>query len=119
MDANTPGTAQTMYSGTKSITCDSYTGGYRLRESKNGVDIMTMDLLHTTNISNAVDFTNTNTNWTNGSWTGFSQHQQALDAHWGAEQVYNYWNNVHSRNSIDGNGIDIKSYVHYGNNIIT
>lgn len=117
LDANTPGTAQTMYSGAKNITCDSYTGGYLLRENKNGVNIITMNLLNTTNNSNAVDFTNANTNWTNGSWTGFTQNRQALDAHWGAEQVYNYWNNVHGRNSIDGNGIDIKSYVHYGNNI--
>ena len=117
LDVNTPGTVQTMYSGTKNITCDSYTGGFRLRENKNGVDILTMNLSNTTNLSNAIDFTNSNANWSNGSWAGFTQDRQALDAHWGAEQVFNYWNDVHGRNSIDNSGINIVSYVHYGTNI--
>ena len=117
VDANTPGTAETLYSGTKSITTDSYTSGFRLRENKNGVNIQTLNLSHTTNLSSAVDFTNSNTNWTNGSWAGYSQDRAALDAHWGAEQVFNYWSSVHGRNSIDNNGINVTSYVHYGNNI--
>jgi bacillolysin len=117
LDVNTPGTAGTLYSGTKNITCDSYTSGFRLRENKNGVDILTMNLSHTTNLSNAIDFNNSNANWTNGSWAGFAQDRQALDAHWGAEQVFNYWKGVHGRNSIDNSGIKIASYVHYGNNI--
>jgi len=37
MDANTPGSAQTMYSGVQSITCDSYSGGYRLYESRHSL----------------------------------------------------------------------------------
>lgn len=117
LDINTPGTAETLHSGTKNITCDSNTGGFRLRENKNGVNILTMNLSSTTNLSNALDFTNSNTNWTNGSWAGFAQDRQALDAHWGAEQVFNYWNVIHGRNSIDNNGINIVSYVHYGNGI--
>lgn len=117
LDVNTPGTAGTLYSGTKNITCDSYTSGFRLKENINGVNILTMNLSNTTNLSSAIDFTNSNTNWTNGSWAGFAQDRQALDAHWGAEQVFNYWNSVHGRNSIDNNGINITSYVHYGSSI--
>lgn len=38
----------------------------------------------------------------------------ALDAHWGAGMVYDYWKNVHGRFSFDNRNSAIKSYVHYG-----
>ncbi len=116
LDVNTPGTAQTLYTGTQNITCDSFNGGYRLRENRNDVEIQTLDLQNTFNISNAIDFTNINVNWINGSWAGFTQDRQALDAHWGAEMVFDYWQIVHERNSIDGGGIRILSGVHASNN---
>ena len=117
-DVNTPCTAQTRYSGTLAITGDSFTGGFSLRENRNGVDVQTLNLQHTTNYANAIDFTNTNTNFTNGNWANFNQDQAALDAHWGAENVLDYWRVVHNRNSINGSGMAVISYVHnsIGNN---
>jgi Zn-dependent metalloprotease len=38
----------------------------------------------------------------------------ALDAHWGAEVVLDYWKNVHNRLSYDDKGTKIVNYVHYG-----
>ncbi len=38
----------------------------------------------------------------------------ALDAHWGAAMVYDYWKNIHNRLSFDNKNTSIKSYVHYG-----
>ncbi|WP_173021582.1 M4 family metallopeptidase [Lewinella sp. W8] len=38
----------------------------------------------------------------------------AWDAHWGTQVVYDYWLDVHGRNSYDDNGIAIKSFLHYG-----
>jgi Zn-dependent metalloprotease len=38
----------------------------------------------------------------------------ALDAHWGAEMVYDYWKNIHGRLSFDNLNTAIKSFVHYG-----
>ncbi|NIJ50886.1 M4 family metallopeptidase [Dyadobacter arcticus] len=38
----------------------------------------------------------------------------AVDAHWGAEMVYDYWKVRHGRLSYDNNNAAIKSYVHYG-----
>ena len=113
LDANTPLTAQTLYSGTLGITGDSYSNGYRLREVRNGVTIQTLNLQNTTNTANAIDFTNANTNFTNGDWADFAQDQQALDAHWGAENVLDFWRTTFNRNSLDGNGIRILGYVHY------
>ncbi|WP_106496338.1 M4 family metallopeptidase [Lentibacillus sp. Marseille-P4043] len=39
----------------------------------------------------------------------------AVDAHYNSEKVYEYYLNEHGRNSLDGEGMAIKSYVHYGN----
>ncbi|MET0394142.1 MAG: M4 family metallopeptidase, partial [Chitinophagaceae bacterium] len=109
---NTPCTAQTVYSGTLGITGDSFGGGFRLREDRNGVNVQTLDLQNTMNYGGAIDFVNSNTGFTNGSWTNFAQDRDALDAHWGAEMVLDYWNTVHSRNSLNGSGIRLLSYVH-------
>ncbi|WP_160164152.1 M4 family metallopeptidase [Nafulsella turpanensis] len=38
----------------------------------------------------------------------------ALDAHWGAEVVLNYWQNVHNRSSYDDKGTKVFNFVHYG-----
>lgn len=113
LDANTPLTAQTKYSGTQTITGDSFGASFRLRENRNGVSIQTLNLQNTTNIANAIDFTNTNTNFTNGSWANFTQDQQALDVHWGAENVLDFWRTVFTRNSLDGSGLPILGFVHY------
>jgi len=118
INTNVPGTAQTLYSGSKSITCDSYTNGYRLYESRNTISgnsviIHTKNCLNQTNMANAIEFSNTSVNWTSGNWTTFNQDQAALDAHWGAEKVIDYWKTIHVRNSLDDLGLNITSYVHY------
>lgn len=38
----------------------------------------------------------------------------AMDAHWGAEMVYDYWKNRHGRLSFDNNNGLIKNFVHFG-----
>ncbi len=38
----------------------------------------------------------------------------ALDAHWGAEVVLDYWKNVHNRSSYDDQGTKVYNYVHFG-----
>lgn len=40
----------------------------------------------------------------------------AVDAHAYAAQTYDYYKNVHNRNSYDGNGAQLISTVHYGRN---
>jgi Zn-dependent metalloprotease len=65
--ADTPGTAQTLYSATQNITCDSYSGSYRLRES--GRNIETYNATNATGITTggftgSTDFTSSSTSWT-------------------------------------------------------
>ena len=110
-DGNTPSTGQSRYSGTVDFIGDIYTdatrgAGVRLREVRNNVNIITL------NYNGSTDFFNTNTNWSSGSWSGFVADQVAIDAHWGAEMVVDYWRLVHGRNSIDNNGLNLKSLVH-------
>ncbi|MGB1039468.1 MAG: M4 family metallopeptidase [Flavobacteriales bacterium] len=112
-----PGTASTGYSGTRIITTDSFATtptNYRLRESGRGNGIETYDMNTGTNYGSAVDFTDNDNNWTD---TTNGDHY-ALDAHWGAEMTYDYFWNVHARNSIDGSGFKLKSYIHYNNNYV-
>lgn len=109
-DIDTNTTANTSYSGNRIITTDyrSVQNNFRLRETGRGDGIRTYDMLNGTNHGNAVDIIS-NVNF----WLDTGRAEYATDAHWGAEMVYDYYLNVHGRNSIDGNGIIMRSYVHY------
>lgn len=108
--ADVAGTAQTGYSGTKTIIADSFNGGYRLREAGRGSGIRTFDMNEGTSYGNSVDFTDANNVWNN---VNAQLDQYATDAHWGAEMTYDYFLNEHGRQSIDNNNMQINSYVHY------
>ncbi|HEY6159939.1 MAG TPA: M4 family metallopeptidase, partial [Bacteroidia bacterium] len=112
-DADVVGTATTVYSGTVPMTCDN-TGpnAYRLQETGRGNGIRTYNINNTTTYTNT-DFTNNSPNWNLAN-----PNKAAEDAHWGAEMTYDYYNQVHSRNSIDGNGYALLSYVHYSTNYV-
>ena len=111
--ATANGTAATRYSGTKTIKTDSNAGSYRLRDYTRGSGIETYDMNTGTNYNSAVDFTDNDNNWTAAEYNNAAKDNAALDAHWGAQMTYDYWSTVHNRNSFDGNGAIIKSYVHY------
>jgi len=114
-DVNTPGTAVTGYSATKSIMTDSYNGSYRLRETgrNGGTAVQTFNLKKGTNYSSAVDFTDEDNSWNN---VNTSKDLYATDAHWGAEMTLDYLFTKFGRKSIDNNHFAIKSYVHYSTN---
>ena len=107
-EADVVGSANTQYSGVRPIVTDSFTGGYRLREAgRSGVE--TYDMNQSTDYNVAVDFEDADNNWNNAQ----NLDKSATDAHWGAEMFYDYYSTFHNRNSIDGNGMKIISYVHY------
>lgn len=114
-EVNTPGTATTAYSGSRSIVADSYNGSYRLRETgrNGGTTVETYNLKKGTNYSTAVDFTDTDNVWNN---VNTNKDQYATDAHWGAEMTLDYYYTKFGRKSIDNNNFAIKSYVHYSTN---
>lgn len=105
------GSAVTKYSNTRAIQTDSTSpGNYRLREKNRGNGIETYNLKKGTNYASGVDFADADNVWNN---VNANKDEVATDAHWGAEMTYDYYKNVHSRNSYDGAGAKILSYVHY------
>jgi gliding motility-associated-like protein len=111
---NANGIALTRYSGNQSIVTDSVTTNtYRLRETTRGKGIETYNMKKGSKYGSAVDFIDTDNTWNNANP---DQDEIATDAHWGAEKTWDYFWSIHGRNSFDGNGAKIRSYVHYGNN---
>jgi len=101
------GTGNSLYSGTLTIQTD-YTGstyrlldatrasgGIRTRTANNGTSLPGSDVTSTTN-----------------SFTATAA-RAAVDAHWGAGQVYSYYLGTHGRNSYNNAGAALNSTVHY------
>ncbi len=108
--ANIPATGNSLYNGNVSFTADSFSGSYRLRQSADGGGIQTFSLRNGTNYNNAVDITSNSTNFTSNA-TG-------VQAHFGAERTYKYFQQKHGRNSYNNAGATIKSYVSYSSNYV-
>ncbi|MFD2515768.1 M4 family metallopeptidase [Pontibacter locisalis] len=111
--ATASGSAATRYSGTRTVTTDSYSGSYRLREYTRGSGIETYNCKTGTSYTAAVDFTDNDNSWTSGEFNNTAKDNAALDAHWAAQMTYDYFKLKHNRNSYDNAGAKIKSYVHY------
>ncbi len=105
---NANGMAQTRYSGTRNITSDSFSGGFRLRELRNNIRIETYNMNNTDTYSQT-DFVDNDNNWIEHN--NENRDDAALDAHWGTEIVYDYFNQVHARSSFDNGGSPLLSYV--------
>jgi len=112
-ELDSAGLAVTRYSDTVAIVADFTGTEFRLRESGRGLGIETYNMQRGTNYGNAVDFTDSDNFWNN--WNAYKD-EVAGDAHWGAEQMYDYLLLRHGRNSLDDNGMKLISYVHYGIN---
>ena len=107
-------TFNTGYSGPVTITTDrpSQTSTtFRLRAGvslTSGRKIETYNLRSGTSYLRAIDFTNTNSYTTTAAKDIY-----AIDAHYGAEKTYDFYQKYFGRNSIDYKGFTLKSYVHY------
>ena len=111
---NTPGTAQTLYSGTRNITGDSFSGGFRLFEIRNNTRIRVLNLNHNMT-GTGVEFVDNDNNWQAAE---HADDQQALDLHWNAEQTFDYFLNTFGRNSMDGANGDLVLNAHYGAGVV-
>ncbi|MDC8001689.1 M4 family metallopeptidase [Aequorivita todarodis] len=109
-DANVPATGTSLYNGNVSFTADNASGPYRLRQTADGNGIQTFDLNNSTNYNNAVDITSNSTN--------FTSNPTGVQAHFGAERTHKYYSQKHGRNSYNGSGAVIKSYVSYSTNYV-
>ncbi|GAB5400798.1 MAG: hypothetical protein Aureis2KO_23830 [Aureisphaera sp.] len=107
--------AETMYSGDRIIETQAVVGGgFTLVDVTRGNGIRTLNNQGAEffDLSGAVMFIDNDDNWTAAEWNNANQDQAALDAHWGLEMTYDYFNDVHGRDSYDGNGAFISAYAH-------
>ncbi len=114
-DVDVKGLAHTKYSGIKNITCDSIAADtFILSESGRGLGIQTIDV-RIIGLDSSRDFTDHDNVWNNvNAW----KDEVATDAHWGAEMTYDYFKEIHQRNSYDDSDGFILSKVHVGTNFV-
>ena len=104
--------AATRYSGTQSIQTLLSGSSYILSDNTRGNGVQTFNSSRTATYP-TTNFTDANNDWTAAEFNNTNKDNGALDAHWGAEKTYDYFKNVHARNSFNNAGAAIKSYVHY------
>lgn len=107
------GQAHTRFSGLRNITTtfNAATNSYVLKDDSRGLGIETYNLNRSENYFTATSFSDTDNSWV--EYDNATKDNAALDAHWGAMMTYDYFLQQHGRNSFDGHGAKIKSYVHY------
>lgn len=110
-DVNTPVSACLAYSlSPQIITTDLSSGTYRLRESgPRGNGIETYNMNNGTSYGSATDFTTTTIPWCTFP---IPLDRYALDAHFGTEKTWDFYNSYFNRNSVNNLGFKLLSYVH-------
>ena len=108
------GTADTRYSGQRDIstTYDQNSDLYLLIDDSRDCN----DPYHEHGIKTVkpgyFPFTDDDNNWTAIEYDNTNKDNGALDAHWGAMMTYDYFFNVHGRDSYDNNGARIVNIVY-------
>lgn len=107
----------TRYNGSVTGLTDYINGTYRLRDYSRGQGIETYDIGNLIsndlnfNLNNAKDFIDNDNNWT--EYNNSNKDNAALDVHNGTQNFHEYFKTYFGRNSIDGNGLKLRSYVHF------
>ena len=109
--------AITRYNGTQTITVDSVSPTqFVLRENSRGAG----NGIYTRSLNNGGSFTDYNPNSAADvveTDNFFDTDVAANSAHFGAENTYDFYYEKFGRNSIDGYGMRLMSYVHLGQNM--
>jgi bacillolysin len=111
--ADAVGNAHTRFSGQRAIVADSTGSYYRLIESGRALGVETYDLQNQTDYMNAVEVTQLDNDW---DTFPSPVKRAALDAHWGAEMTYDFFQNFFARDSYDDASSKLISYVSYDMN---
>jgi Zn-dependent metalloprotease len=111
------GSAQTKYSGTKSIETTLVSGTYALKDNTRGGGVNTYNNNNNADLNNLTknNITDTDNNWTTAEHSS-TGNDVALDIHWGVGKTYDYFKTAFNRNSYDNQGAALNSYVHVGTN---
>lgn len=112
-EAATTGSGTGVLGDSKTLNTYSYNNTYYLYDTTKPMS----GVIATYDNNNGGQFSLPGYYVTDSGNTFYSERQKAaVDAHYYAGQVYDYFYNTFGRNSYDGNGADIVSTVHYGSN---
>jgi Zn-dependent metalloprotease len=103
------GTGKSLYLGSVSLATNSLTSGFEMRDTTRGTGFYTLNLANRT--SGGSVFTDADNIW--GSSTTADAASAAVDAHYGIQQTFDYYKNIHGRNGINGSGGTGYNRVHY------
>ena len=107
-ETDAPAVANTAYSGQQNITANFTGTQYELKETTRGNGITTNQVVSqpATNTFNFAQLQSPTSTFTATTPLIYN-----LDVHFGTEKTYDYYKNIHNRNSIDNNGYTLTSYV--------
>ncbi len=114
------GSASTRFSGVKPIT--TWTAGkanhYELKDYSRGNGIVTYSWEFVPESEDTFQLLNVPIIDTSNGWSKFEYHDDynhdaLLDAHWGIEMTYDYFDSIHNHLSYDGNNSKVVNNVHY------
>lgn len=105
------GTGKTLYSGNVTLTTNSISGGYELRDPSRG-NTYTVNLKNRT--SGGTIFTDADNVWGNNSTSDTAS--AGTDAQYGTAVTWDYYKNVHGRTGIANDGKGAYNRVHYSRN---
>lgn len=112
---NTPGQAETAYFGLQPITTYTTSNGYILHSTNRGNGITTQNLNNRLSYQQVTDFSDNDNFWEERF---IPEERYAADAHFCAEQFYDFLLTRFNRNSLDNNGYPLNSYLNYGNQLV-
>jgi len=113
MNYSAQGQAFTKYSGWQYINTEYVNSRYYLHDINRGNGIYTYDNQQAfyNYFQQAVEISDADNMWTAQEYNNNKKYA-ALDAHWGAMMVYDYFYDTFGRNGIDDSGTRINQYVH-------
>ncbi len=115
------GTGKSQYNGTVSISTNTISGGYEMRDNVRSMQFTTRNLNHATSgtgtiYTDADNIWGDSANYVEGSSTTAANGQTAgVDAHYGSMKTFDMYKNVFGRNGINGAGKATYNRVHYSN----
>ncbi|MEV0849792.1 M4 family metallopeptidase [Streptomyces sp. NPDC049954] len=108
------GTGESQFSGTVTVGSTKSGSGYELTDAERGGH-KTYDLKNGTSGTGTL-FTDADDTWGDGTTNDAAT--AAVDAAYGAAETWDYYEEVHGRSGIAGDGKGAYSRVHYGNNYV-
>ncbi|QDE67880.1 MULTISPECIES: M4 family metallopeptidase [Myxococcus] len=123
VEPNEPGPGEkiaddtSMYSGKVALeTKKQADGTYTLEDGTRGKGVATYDAMNRERASGQTPIKDNNDVW--GEATDPERNKAAVDAHYGGQMMYDYMKDILGRDSIDGAGEKLVSYVHVSNNYV-